>query len=251
MACPLLSIMAERKAHNMKRLITLIVFLMIPFIFMGCGPIWKKDKGGGDLIDLTLADAPTNTDILVQYYVEKPTPSGRATYLAPVLKTVTTAEFDINRSDPTLAQKDYYRFIGRVPSRSGPISNIGSSSSLSSVSSSLASYELYLQPFNMNYRIVMVPFGRSAGSLLQKTEARVFDISSGFLHYQQDPNNPDLRKVVSNGLAPLCEFYSPGYVVTHWDFCVSALHIPLRSGKRFIGLIHGTTPEDRTLGRNQ
>src|SRR3989338_3882363 len=213
----------------MKKLIILSLVFLIPLLFTGCGDIFKKVKGG-DPISLTLADAPANTDILVQYEG-----LNAQSKRVPMLKTVSVAEFDINRTDPTVDAADRFIFIGRVPEKN-TTSSIANSLGLGALSLSIVSSELYLQPFRLRYKVRAYPLGYTIPSGLTKTNARVFSPRNGFLAL--DPND---ATIASNGLTPLCEFYSQtnlGVTILGWDLCNKYPQIPLNNGKYTVGLIY-------------
>ncbi len=229
----------------MKKLIVVVLFTISPLVFTGCGDLFKKVKGG-DAMNLTLADAPASTDILVEY--QGTNAQGKR---VPMIKAVTVAEFDINKADPTLDAADRLIFIGRVPEKNATASSVSSIVGLGSVSFNLniVSTELYLQPFRLRYKVKAYPVGYTVPSGLTKTDARVFSPRNGFL--AMDPND---QTIASNGLTPLCEFYSQsnlGVTILGWDLCNKYPQIPLGNGKYTVGLIYWTTSEDRSLNRHQ
>ena len=232
---------SREEGIDMKKLISFVIFLIIPLIFTGCGDVFKKIKGGNP-INLTLADAPSTSDILVEY--QGTNANGNK---VPMIKAVTVIDFDANKADPTIDAADKFIFIGRVPQKNST-SSISSALGLGSLNLNIVSSELYLQPFRLRYKVKAYPVGYTVPTGLTKTDIRVFLPRNGFLAF-----NPTDQQVISNGLTSLCEFYSQtqlGVTILGWDLCDKYPQIQQGNGKYAVGLIYWTTPEDRSLNRH-
>ncbi len=198
-----------------RKKLTIITFCIVGALSTACGKLTGDLPNiGGPGGNLSLANAPATTDILVQTYEQRTNPYPGSTVTVRALKLVTAAEFDAEKAKPnTDTTKKIYTFVGRA------LSNPASGTF------ELRDYWTGTQS---------VRYALHSGINPQPNTTRAAYVYSSAQGYFTGSGN----NVASNGLTPLYE-YAGGWTVNS------------NMGGQPIAYIFYTTDQDKQLGRNQ